>query len=477
MNTTMKSYLRTLLLLVILWLGRGISYADSWSKDSLADNERIPLYIVPDGKYEITDSVFFERANTIPFQVNRYDLNYAQFQLEKFWQDVDHGFSNDLFSQSCFIVRSASSPEGIASNNTHLANRRAESVETWIANREIHFERVDLAIVPEDYQMLLHLMKQQDDPDFNRVKQIIEKNQNNSSDIKWDIQQLDGYRVWERLLSRYFPEIRYVRFMIVMPNEHYVLLSRKYPDLERFIIPQYILPDSIMPETIEQEEEIEEPVEEIVPEPTIVVIDPVKERREMISLKTNLLQDFAYIPGYDGFVPLWNIQAEYYPMHGHYTFEGQFDIPWSTRRSSEHKYFQARNYQLEVRRYFNRDGVFRGWYVGPYAHAVKYGIGFNKDKGWQGEGWGAGLGLGYVMPLSRNQHWRLEFGLQGGIFRTKYDPYVYGCPVEQKEDGLYYYNWVGEKDDFKERQYRFTWFGPTRVGITITRDVFFRKKR
>ena len=36
-------------------------------------------------------------------------------------------------------------------------------------------------------------------------------------------------------------------------------------------------------------------------------------------------------------------------------------------------------------------------------------------------------------------------------------------------DDLYYYKYYGDPSLFKERQYRFTWFGPTRVGITLYR--------
>ena len=42
-------------------------------------------------------------------------------------------------------------------------------------------------------------------------------------------------------------------------------------------------------------------------------------------------------------------------------------------------------------------------------------------------------------------------------------------------DHLYYYKWTGDADLFKKRQYRFTWFGPTRVGITLSYDLLYRR--
>ena len=197
--------------------------------------------------------------------------------------------------------------------------------------------------------------------------------------------------------------------------------------------------------------------------------------RALVSVKTNLLLDAAYVPQY-GMAPIWNVAMEYYPSHGHYTWGLSFDSPWS-KRSSEHKYFMARNYQVEIRRYFQGDGEFKGWYVQGYAHAVKYGIGFNADKGWQGEGFGGGLGAGFVTPLSRKGRWKLEFQLQLGYLWTKYDKYVYGCPVEGNDDGKYYYDWSLDASLFKKRQYRYTWIGPTRVGVTLSYDLIHRSAK
>ena len=40
---------------------------------------------------------------------------------------------------------------------------------------------------------------------------------------------------------------------------------------------------------------------------------------------------------------------------------------------------------------------------------------------------------------------------------------------------MYYYRWTQSPELFKKRQYRHTWVGPTRVGITISYDLLFRK--
>ena len=51
-------------------------------------------------------------------------------------------------------------------------------------------------------------------------------------------------------------------------------------------------------------------------------------RREFLSVKSNLLLDVAYVPGYDRWCPIPTVAIEYYPKNGHFTFGASFDCPW-----------------------------------------------------------------------------------------------------------------------------------------------------
>lgn len=223
----------------------------------------------------------------------------------------------------------------------------------------------------------------------------------------------------------------------------------------------------------------------LVPEP---VPEPPTRRREYLSVKTNLLLDVAYMPGYDRWCPIPNIAVEYYPLHGHFTFGASFDCPW-WQDYDAHKYFQIRNYQLETRYYLRSGDVdrvgygngmaFRGLYLQGYVHAGLYSIMFDADRGWIGEGAGAGVGIGYVIPLAKKGQgrWRLELGAQLGVMFTKYDRYQYESPLfPDLNDNLYYYKWYNWGNFFKKRQHRYTRFGPTRVGVTLTYDLLYRRK-
>lgn len=198
-------------------------------------------------------------------------------------------------------------------------------------------------------------------------------------------------------------------------------------------------------------------------------------RRHLIAARTNLLHDAAYIPQF-GFAPSANIQLEYYPLTGHYTYNAGFTFS-NHRHWQNHKFMQVRDVQLELRRYFKGGGEFLGTYLGAYAQGTVYGIGFSETKGWEGEGGGAGLTLGHTCRLNKKGSLRLELSLSMGAFITRYDPYVWGNPINGTIDGLYYYNYRGSTSQFKKRNHRFMWFGPTNAGLHLTYDIIYRKKK
>ena len=42
-------------------------------------------------------------------------------------------------------------------------------------------------------------------------------------------------------------------------------------------------------------------------------------------------------------------------------------------------------------------------------------------------------------------------------------------------DDLYYYKYYGDPERFQRRQHSFSWFGPTRVGVTLAYDLLYRR--
>lgn len=423
-----------------------------------------------------TDSVFVKQSRPIPFVVNKIQIS----QKDRQW------ITDSLIPQlaalgkdGIVIGRAAASPEGNTENNTLLAYNRKAAVDQLLSNYGIETDRIYYDVVAEDYPLLITLMQMQHDKYLPAVKRLMKQCSGNR--LKEMMARYDGGRLWQRLLHRYFPQLRAVRIMAI---------HRGRVDVDTMIH----TPKAPTQEVIDTVKVGETPIAAEEPVVRDTVIIPVTEepaiakqpRRELLSLKTNLLFDFAYMPGYDRFCPIPNVAIEYYPLHGHFTYGASFDGPW-WQHYKDHKYFQLRNYQLHTR-YYLRSGditlrepgkgaAFKGVFLTAYTHAYLYNICFGEKKGWEGEGLGAGLGIGYSLPLDKKEHWRLEFALQAGYLWTKYDPYQWRCPVDADQDKQqYYYKWYGDAKDFKKRQHHQSWLGPTRVEITLSYDILYRHR-
>ena len=201
---------------------------------------------------------------------------------------------------------------------------------------------------------------------------------------------------------------------------------------------------------------------------------PPVRKRPLLSVKTNIPYYGFFMPDL-GWAPIYNIEAELYPTEkGRWTWLAEYEFPWHSV-PSKHQYFQILNLQLEGRRYFKKESRHSGWYLSGYAGANLYDICFNRysGHGYQGEGLGAGLGLGYVMPLGSrpNTKWKMEFFIKGGGYVTLYDPYDAGNPFS----GKYYYEWYDAPNLFLRRNMIFRWLGPTGVGASISYDLIHKK--
>lgn len=467
--------------------------------DANAQNFRFP-YIVEvkdEADMQLSDSIFYKIARSVVFPVNKYDIpDTSSFYKELLYQVIPDMNARGYRLES-ITIRGAASPEGPYGWNRFLGEQRMKALFNIIDQNMEEPSCPDCLKkndMPEDYNYLLYMMADNKDKDYERVKSYVTRFQNvNVEVLKQKLMNLDGGALWKRLLRQYFPELRAARVVLFFRRAAIPKLNKsdELPGIGRRQILE------------EKEDSVVSALEKRIEIPKIdIVWRDVTEnsripRRELLSLKTNLLFDFAYMPfGYNDFCPIPNVAIEYYPLHGHFTYGAMFDCPWWSGSINDHKYFQVRNYTLETRYYFRSGDVrkrpagkgaaFRGAYISAYAHAFLYAIGWKDNNdfdvpgsldghGWEGEGAGAGMGLGYVMPLSRNQNWRLELSAQFGFFRTKYDPYIYGCPVENVKDGLYYYDYRGDADLFKEREYRFSWFGPTRVSLNLSYDLLYRR--
>lgn len=412
-----------------------------------------------------SDDVIIEKSRTIRFHLNKAALS----QKDLLW--INDTLKDELEKSelSSLYIRVAASPDGPYDNNVTLSRNRYNAIKDFLKEYGIDESDVVLEIIPEDYYLLRVMLVRANDPWLAEYDSIYHSYTDEVKRKSALMKYKDG-KMWHDFIERYYPNLRAVRMVIfnkIPENDTIELKSIDTPLPQLQIAGLKYEPMSRLHGLFMSYDTI------------------VKPRREILSVKTNLLYDFAYMPGYDRWCPIPNVAIEYYPLHGHFTFGASIDFPW-WQHYWQNKYFQIRNYQLETR-YYLRSGdidkvglgngaAFKGLYANAYVHGGLFSICFDANHGWEGEGIGAGVGLGYVLPLSRDEHWRLEFAAQVGFFTCKHDPYQFECPVDPTEqDHLYYYKWTGDADLFRRRKYTWSWIGPTKIGITLSYDLFYRK--
>lgn len=445
----------------------------SWDYDAIL-NTSFVRFVEDDQIVPISDEEFLDQAGSVVFPVNDYHLPPDAPLLKQLEDYILPFINRSGYELLRMYIRGAASPEGSYENNKLLGSRRVESLVNFVKSRvafPVKDESFNLDVEYEDYRSLAILLSRANDMDASYVQDLCDKYlpDNRIAELKAELKAAQGGRLWQRLLKTYFPKLRVVRLILFFRKAQPVAAKPGAGSLE-----------------LSKEPVVEE--KPVVVEPVVETVEPQQQilpRREFLSVKTNLLFDVAYVPGYDRWCPIPNVAIEYYPKKGHFTFGASFDCPW-WQDYDAHKYFQVRNYQLETRYYLRRGDLatnppgegaaFRGFYLQGYGNIGLFGVCFDADRGWVGEGAGAGVGIGYVTQLSKKGHWRLEFGLQAGFFRCKYDPYQYENPVDPSyRDQLYYYKWSLDPALFKKRQYRYTWLGPTRIGVTLTYDLLYRR--
>ncbi len=452
------------------------------------------------------DSLFYLRSLPIIFPVSKVVVDPNNRELNDFLRYAVPLLKAQNTKNARIRVRSVASPEGPLWFNKQLSKGRRDALLKIFEQNGITASDIQIDVVDEEYELLAFFMRQVGDRDAGIVSRMVAEGLKNPVQLKKRMMKFKNGELWERIKAEYFPQLRASRFMIIFPENEQEDIASVVDSLRQAealidTIP-LVQPDtlfdifpSVLPNTIA----------EILPDTlavdTLAVIqleeqDSIEEERiplrEMLGIKTNLLEWGAYVPQY-GFCPMPNVEVEFYPRHGHWTFGAKFDCPWWVGNTTNHKYFELRNYEFYGRYYLrNSDksyaddrhtlpaegkSAFQRFYVAGYVHNFIYEIGFSAKKGWVGEGLGGGLGVGYVLPISRDGHWRLDFSLQVGYLWAKYDPFVYGKPIYHggEIDGNYYYNTDLYRDEFVKRLHRFTWFGPTKVGISLSYDLLYRK--
>lgn len=158
---------------------------------------------------------------------------------------------------------------------------------------------------------------------------------------------------------------------------------------------------------------VEAPAAEVAPEPVAEpthVIMPDHKLHPVLALKTDLLLWGGVMPGFEMGTWTPNFSAEIYFARRWSVEAGYAYSNWNALSGGKGLYaLSVAN--LEMRAWFGKASFFKGFYLGIYGQYGQYDI-QQGVLGHTGSFWNAGLGAGYLLPLSR--HWALEAEVRGG---------------------------------------------------------------
>lgn len=392
---------------------------------------------------------------------------------------------NDILS---IEVVSQASPEGMLSLNDRLAKGRGLAINSYIcATWERYCGLINMTPAGESWNDLRKMVVADTlltAKSIKKITNVIDADVNLATK-KWRMENILGEDenvglTYAYLYKKYYPIIRNVGIKVVYLS-HIVQdnaeIMRENDNLIPVADSTIVDSASVVLEDIDNQSVVDdsqfgaaESNEELFSD-AVSMLDNKTPFYPLLSVKTNLLYDAVVVPG-QGYRPILNGIIEYYPKQSNWTALLEYDSPWYSNEN-DHFYFQAMNLQLEARRYFTNDYSHNGLYASAYVAGNLYDFCFDTkcEQGKQGEGASVGLGFGWVKPISKNGKWKLELSGKVGFYESHYDNYHAGSPF----GGKYYYNWDGDNDDFIRRNWRFRWFGPTGVGVTLSYDIFGRK--
>lgn len=149
----------------------------------------------------------------------------------------------------------------------------------------------------------------------------------------------------------------------------------------------------------------------------------------VVALKTDLIFWGGVMPGFR--IGAWtpNLSAEFYFARRWSVQAGYAYSDWNALGGSK-SLFSLSAANLEVRTWLGEASAFRGVYLAVYGSLGQYDV-QDAAQGRTGSFWSAGIGAGWLQPLSNR--WAFEAELRGGYRKAQNERY-------DIEPGHYYFN-------------------------------------
>lgn len=337
------------------------------------------------------------------------------------------------------------SPEGVYERNVWLARKRAEAARRFIVNNipegsSLTGDKIKLQPMNENWEGLrAEIEANYKLQNKDRVMRILDADVPNDTK-KWRIQNLDNGYTWHYIIVNHMPKLRLATWICVWVDPEVPALAEIGPqeaeDIRPAVLAQPSLPSG--------------PVD----------FAPVKlyDRQMIMAGRTNLL------------VPGLNFGVEI-PIGRHVSIGADYWYPWWLADSNRYcgemlgwfidgKYwFTGRNGKYE----WTRADKLKGHALGVYAGGGYYDY-QKRRSGYQGEYIDLGVDYTYGLPIGRKKWMRMEFNIGLGCILTQARHYT---PTSGYEDLI--------KDPGVKQNY-YTFFGPTRAGISFLLPIITKRQ-
>ena len=371
----------------------------------------------------------------VHFRFDKYDLVLDYMgngtSLQKFAHKIDSiGISNI----DSIVIVSQSSPEGAYGHNLVLSRNRANTMLKYIQNRHPELSnRVYVCPDGESWMQLREYVKKDTLLKIATKEKVI-------SIIDADVEvehkkrHMEQLPVYRYLLRTYYPRIRNSRFCIVYHSEMIPIKEQesdlKTTDYERVL--------------------------EVVPDTSKIINNVVPEAEEWtrkLYLKTNAVGLGMAIA---------NMAAEV-DLAKHWSFTlPLYYSAWDYFKSTVK--FRSFVVQPELRYWTSEAND--GFFAGLHAGLAYYNFAFDGDFRYQDHDGktpaiGGGVNVGYRLPFSDDNRWRLEFSLGAGVYPIHYDKF---------------HNTPSVKDGLLKESVKTIYWGVDHVSISFSYSFDLKKK-
>lgn len=361
----------------------------------------------------------------IDFQVNSTTIDPAYSDNAARVREIITTLRNILQDSTKNIVNvsfcGAASPEGSYQLNRKLARERLSSLERLV-RQQVNLP--DSIITRNDSYIPWNYLKSQvEKSDLQNKDEIISILEEEPRLVDYHhagthidnrivkLKQLDGGKVWQQMNRLFFGRMR---------NAYAVIVTCKKE------IPHVQESETIPDTTVVEPEPVVE-TEEIVPDTVTVTENVIPEAEEWtrhLHLKTNA-------PGWG--LGIANVAAEVdLAKHWSFTLPVYYSA-WDYFKSTTK--FRTFAIQPEFRYWLagHNDGFFAGAHFGLAYYNLATGDYRYQDHNRRSPALGGGLSVGYRLPISGNNRWRVEFSLGAGVYSLHYDKF-HNTP--RTKDGL-----------------------------------------